>query len=145
VSRLLLLDRCRRTRREVYALFRKRHRVFATHSVFAAFRELRRRPFDLIVVRTAGGDAFAVALLKWLDLRHRSIPTVVVIGPGSSRDAELARELGARAVLRSPVHEGRLRAAVASVATSATLPMMRQAPSPRRARCERALQIAGLN
>lgn len=142
---LLLLDRCRRTRREVYALLRERYRVFATHSIFAAFKELRRRQVDRIVVRTADGDAFAVALLKWLGLRHRLIPTVVVVGPGSSRDAGLARELGASAVLRAPAPAGRLRAAVASAVVPEALHTTRQAASPRRARGERVLQVVGLN
>lgn len=142
---LLLLDRCRRTRREVYALLRERYRVLATHSIFAAFKELRRRQVDLIVVRTADGDALAVALLKWLGLRHSLIPTVVVVGPGSSRDAGLARELGASAVLRAPAPAGRLRAAIASAATSGAPHTRRQAANPRRARCERVSQVAGLN
>ncbi len=141
MSALLLVDRCRRTRRELYGLLRGRYRILATDSIFAAFRELRRREFEVIVVRTARRDAFAVALLKWLGIHRCPIPVVVLIGPGSSRDAERARELGASAVLHATARARELPAAVTSAVASNAFRDSKRL----HARPVRAWPAAGLN
>jgi len=112
---LLILDRERRSRRELYSLLVTRFEVVAVHGIFAAFRLLRRHRPDLVLVKTSGMDAFAMALLKWFQQQGLQIPTIVLVGHGAGHDANAVGQLGARAVLRWPVrHMELLRAITAA-------------------------------
>jgi DNA-binding response OmpR family regulator len=118
MATLLILDRERRSRRELYALLATRYRVIAVHGIFAAFRLLRRHALDLVLVKTSGMDAFAMALLRWFQLQGWRTPTVVLVGRGASRDANVIRQLGASAVLRWPTAGTELLRAVAAASES---------------------------
>jgi DNA-binding NtrC family response regulator len=134
MPRLLLLDRCPRTRRSMSRLLGTQHDVFATPSIFRAFRELRTHLFDIIVVRTAYRDAFALALLKWLGIRRRTVPVVVIVGPGAACDANRARDLGAIAVLPASTPAHLLCAALARAVASFALRVPQFAWQPLRPR-----------
>jgi DNA-binding NtrC family response regulator len=113
MATLFILDRERRSRRELYSLLATRFRVVAVHGIFAAFRLLRRHRPDLMVVKTSGMDAFAMALLKWFQQQGLRIPTIVLVGHGAGHDANAVRQLGARTVLRWPLTDTGLLRAVA--------------------------------
>lgn len=116
---LLVIDRRRRTRRELRSLLEARYQVLAVRSIFSAFRLLRRRRFDVVLVKTAAHDAHAIAVLKWLQLRAVQIPVVALLGWGASGDARIVRQLGASAVLRWPTPGNKLLEAIASARTLA--------------------------
>jgi len=118
MATLLILDRERRSRRELYALLATRYRVIAVHGIFAAFRLLRRRALDLVLVKTSGMDAFAIALLKWFQQQGLQVPTIVLMGHGAGHDANRVRQLGAAAVLRWPAGNTELLRAVAAASES---------------------------
>lgn len=109
---LLLIDRNRRTRRCLRALLSSVWDVTATHNIFRAFRLLRDREFDHIVVRTADRDAYALALLQWLHARWTPFPVVVLLGAHTDIDADRLRRLGAWDVMIWPGDSDRLMAAV---------------------------------
>jgi hypothetical protein len=88
--------------------------VTATHSIFEAFRLLRSREFNRVVVRTADGDAYALALLKWLRARWMEIRVVVLFGPHADTDAGRLRRLGAVDAMAWPGDPDRLTAAVSA-------------------------------
>lgn len=113
MATLFILDRERRSRRELYSLLATRFSVVAVHGIFAAFRLLRRHRPDLVIVKTSGMDAFAMALLKWFQQQGLRIPTIVLVGHGAGHDANAVRHLGARTVLRWPVANTELLRAVA--------------------------------
>jgi DNA-binding NtrC family response regulator len=116
MATLLILDRERRSRRALYSLLATRFNVVAVHGIFAAFRLLRRHRPDLVVVKTSGMDAFAMALLKWFQQQGLRIPTIVLVGHGAGPDANAVRQLGAGAVFRWPVASTELLWAVAAAA-----------------------------
>ncbi len=111
---LLVVDRRRKTRRELRSLLETRYWVLAVHNVFSAFRVLRRRRLDMVLVKSAARDAYAIAVLKWLRLHGVRVPVVVVLESTSSRDARIIRQLGVSSLLRWPVRREELLSAIAS-------------------------------
>jgi DNA-binding NtrC family response regulator len=111
---LLILDRERRSRRQLYSLLATRFNVVAIHGIFSALRLLRRHTPDVVVVKTSGMDAFAMALLKWVQQQGLHVPTIVLLGRGAGHGASAARQLGAGAVLRWPLDRPKLLGAVAA-------------------------------
>ncbi|TWT44479.1 hypothetical protein RAS1_08940 [Phycisphaerae bacterium RAS1] len=112
---LLILDRESASRRRLYDLFVGRFESVAIGSFFGACRLLRHQEFDAILVKTAGMDGFAIALLKWLQTHRISSGTVALLDRGARDEAELLHRLGAGAILRWPASERDVRRAVCDV------------------------------
>jgi DNA-binding NtrC family response regulator len=113
MATLFILDRERRSRRALYSLLATRFRVVAVHGIVAALRLLHRHQPDLVLVKTSGMDAFAMAVLKWFRQQGLRVPTIVLVGHGAGHDVNAVRQLGARTVLRWPVDNAELLRAVA--------------------------------
>lgn len=99
---LLILARESASRRWLYDLFVDRFETVAIGSFFGACRVLRHHHFDAILVKTAGTDGFAIALLKWLQAHRISNGTIALLDRGARDEAELLHRLGAGAILRWP-------------------------------------------
>lgn len=113
---LLILDRESASRRRLYDLFLGRFESVAIGSFFGACRLLRHNHFDAILVKTAGMDDFAIALLKWLQIHRISHGTVVLLDRGARDEAELLHRLGAGLILRWPASGRDVRRAVCDAA-----------------------------
>jgi DNA-binding NtrC family response regulator len=117
MSALLVIDRNRRTLRKVCSWLSPQYQVVGVPNVFTAFRLLRRRCFAGIVVRSAQYDAYAIAVLKWLEQYQRDHPVVVLLGRGTAGDAALAWRHGASEVLGgNPSRHALCRAVLESLA-----------------------------
>lgn len=125
---LLLVDRDRRTRREIRVLLKARHRVTAVQGISDAFVSIRKHRPDVVLVYSAAKSRLAVALLEGLVYCDERIPVVVLAGPGASNDLAKVRRLGARAALPWPTSYGRLIEAVNS-ACAAPRPNCETAPT----------------
>ena len=112
---LLILDRETASRRRLYDLFVDRFETVAVGSFFGACRLLRHHHFDAILVKTAGVDGFAIALLKWLQTHRISSGRVALLNRGARDEAELLHRLGASAILRWSASERDVRRAVCDV------------------------------
>ncbi len=112
---LLVIDRRTRTRHELSGWLGVHHEVIAARNVFSAFRYLRTRRIDTVVVKTASWDGVAIAVLKWLQFRGMGVPVVVLLGADAAAEMRLVRGLGASAVLRWPTSRAKLLETVASV------------------------------
>lgn len=112
----LILDRESASRRRLYRLFDERFETVAVGSFFGACRLLRHHDFDAILVKTAGMDGFAIALLKWLQVHRIPHGTVVLLDRGARDEAELLHRLGAGLILRWPASGRDVRRAVCDVA-----------------------------
>lgn len=115
---LLILDRQSASRRRLYDFFVDRFETVAVGSFFGACRLLRHHHFDVILVKTAGSDAFAVALLKWLQAHRLATGTIALLDRGARDEGELLHRLGASSMLRWPASEHDVRRAVCAVASS---------------------------
>lgn len=113
---LLILDRESASRRRLYDLFVGRFESVAVGSFFGACRLLRHHEFDAILVKTAGMDGFAIALLKWLQTHRISHGTVILLDRGARDEAELLHRLGAGVILRWPASGRDVRRAVCDAA-----------------------------
>lgn len=113
---LLILDRESASRRRLYDLFVGRFESVAVGSFFGACRLLRHHEFDAILVKTAGMDGFAIALLNWLRAHRISNGTIALLDRGARDDAELLHRLGAGAILRWPASARDVRRAVCDIA-----------------------------
>lgn len=113
---LLILDRESASRRQLYDLFVGRFESVAVRSFFGACRLLRHHEFDAILVKTAGMDGFAIALLNWLQAHRISNGTIALLDRGARDEAELLHRLGAGAILRWPASGRDVRRAVCDVA-----------------------------
>lgn len=80
----------------------------------AAFKALRKRKPDVVVVKTAARDHDAVAFLECFKEHDIRVPIVVLVGAGASGDVAKVRRLGASAVLRWPTPRKRLSEVVAA-------------------------------
>lgn len=114
MATVLLLDRDRRSCRELYSLLQARFAVIALHGTFRAFQYLRHHKLDLVIVKTSGKDAFATAILTWLRELELSIPTIVLIGHAASREVTPVRQLGAKRILHCPLSRDQFLATVAA-------------------------------
>lgn len=115
MATVLILDRERRSRRELYSLLATPYAAVAVHGLHAAVRFLRHHRPDLVVVKTNGNDELGVTMLQWLGEHGLRIPTIVLLSHGVTGNAGAIRKLGAAAVLRYPVgHVELLRAITAA-------------------------------
>lgn len=113
---LLVLARESASRRWLYDLFVDRFETVAIGSFFGACRVLRHHHFDAILVKTAGMDGFAIALLKWLQGQRISSGTIALLDRGARDEAGLLHRLGAGSILRWPASGRDVRRAVCDVA-----------------------------
>lgn len=112
---VLLIDRRKRTRYELGIWLAANDRVIAVGDVFLAFKYLRTRRFDAVVVKTTSLDGIAIAVLNWLQLRSMDVPVIVLLGAAAVADMPRIRSFGANAVVRWPTSRASLLEAVASV------------------------------
>lgn len=75
---VLLVDRDRRTCREIRSVPASRHKVVAVHTPSAAFKSLKKYRAEAVLVKTATGDGDAIALLE--DFRENDIRVPRVAG-----------------------------------------------------------------
>jgi|GEM_PF-3635896 len=68
--------------------------VCAVRDIFSAFRWLRRRRFDVVLVRSCDGDAYGIALSKWVRLHHVNVPVVVVAEDESTHAGRVPNRFG---------------------------------------------------
>ena len=103
MATVLILDRERRSRRELYSLLAAPYAAVAVHGLHAAVRFLRHHRPDLVVVKANGNDELGVTMLLWLGEHGLRIPTIVLLSHGVTGNAGAIRKLGATAILRYPV------------------------------------------
>ena len=116
---VLVIDRRSRTRYELGIWLAANDRVIAVGDVFLAFKYLRTRRFDAVVVKTTSLDGIAIAVLNWLQLRGMDVPVVVLLGAAAAADMPRIRSFGASAVVRWPTFRASLLEAVASACANA--------------------------
>jgi DNA-binding NarL/FixJ family response regulator len=120
---LVVIDRQRRTRRELCSLLATRYTVFGVRNIRGVSKLLRKRRPDLLLVNTAAQDGIAIAVLRWIQLFGIQIPTIVLAGRGAAREALLAQRLEASAVLNWPTPFARLLEAIESLGAAKPSPV----------------------
>lgn len=116
MNTVLLLYHCRRLRHELCTILAGKYRVVAAHGAGAAERLLRSHRPDLIVMDYAGHNGSATAVLARLRFYHTKTPVIALSRFDAPHGARMARQLGARAVVRWPGPVKRLLGALSKVA-----------------------------
>lgn len=116
MNTVLLLYHCRRLRHEICAILAGKYRVVAAHGTGAAERLFRSHKPDLIVMAYGGTNGSAAAVLARLRFNHPPTPVIALSRFDAPHGARMARQLGARAVVRWPGPVKRLLEAIANTA-----------------------------
>ncbi|MBI5764766.1 MAG: response regulator [Planctomycetes bacterium] len=116
MNTVLLLYHCRRLRHELCTILAGKYRVIAAHGTGAAERLFRRRKPDLILMDYDGNNGDATAVLGRLRSYHPQTPVIALSRFDAPHGARVARQLGARAVVRWPGPVKRLLEAIVTTA-----------------------------
>jgi DNA-binding response OmpR family regulator len=99
---------------------RRRYPVVSYKDAQTALDELEAKAPDVIVAGQSVKRGTALPLLRALRERKRTIPVIVIGGPGAERHEPTVLRLGAKAFLEHPLKKRRLIAAVAAAMAVAT-------------------------